>query len=568
MLRSVVHTAAWAVLTLAQSLPLVGLFHRQTEKHPRRLPSLGLGLQFSIMSASLTLLLLLSFWITRMISQTILPGRQVTALLTLGVSVILATAITLLYKPYRAFVARLIQAIIPAITQDPEKILRQYRSTISGVIDLEPLANAAIQAIRDALDVQQASIILVCRTERGIHLRLLAEQWDDAISPEIPIGADSPWIKCLEEAKGPLSRSELTTESARQNLTPGAYGRLEEIDAEIYAPILTQSTLIGILAVGTPRSGAPFNARGRAFLSALAEQTATALKNACAFADLKAHNQELQRRIKSVERLEQAKSDFLSIVSHELRTPLTHVKGYADLLSELCHTETIDREQIVDITHSLNKGANRLEAIVKAIIDLSQIEEETLELYFTPTTLEAVTRLALKMWMTPLRLRDIHLSTDGIDAIPPIIVDLQRLAQAFSNLISNAVKYTPDGGKITIRARQIDADYFKVTVIDTGVGIAPSDQEMIFDKFFQTGKVDQHTSGTHQFMSGGPGLGLSIARGIIQAHGGRIWVTSAGYDKTTCPGSAFHVLLPLKARDLAALASNADLSPPNISQPR
>ena len=182
------------------------------------------------------------------------------------------------------------------------------------------------------------------------------------------------------------------------------------------------------------------------------------------------------------------------------------------------------------------------------MIDLSQIDEDKLDTFFAPTTLHAVMRIATESCRDAIQQRDLDLTITGVKEMPAIKADLQRLAQAFNNLIINAIKYTPDGGTITIQARQIDKMRFEVIVSDTGMGIDTSDQEIIFDKFFRVGEVDQHSSGDFKFKGGGPGLGLSISRGIVEAHGGRIWVKSEGYDEEKCPGSAFHVELPIKAR--------------------
>lgn len=123
--------------------------------------------------------------------------------------------------------------------------------------------------------------------------------------------------------------------------------------------------------------------------------------------------------------------------------------------------------------------------------------------------------------------------------------DNERLYQAFRNLVSNAIKYTPDGGRISVDGRKLPG-FIEVTIRDTGIGIDPDDHIRIFEKFGRTGNASLHSSGKTKFKGGGPGLGLSITKGIIEAHGGAIWVESEGYDETNCPGAIFHVLLPLR----------------------
>jgi signal transduction histidine kinase len=119
------------------------------------------------------------------------------------------------------------------------------------------------------------------------------------------------------------------------------------------------------------------------------------------------------------------------------------------------------------------------------------------------------------------------------------------MMQAVRNVINNAIKFTPDGGMITIDGRTL-AGFIEVTISDTGIGISADDQTTIFEKFGQLGRVDLHSSGKTKFKGGGPGLGLPIARGILDAHGGSIWVESEDYDEIRHPGSTFHILIPAR----------------------
>ena len=138
----------------------------------------------------------------------------------------------------------------------------------------------------------------------------------------------------------------------------------------------------------------------------------------------------------------------------------------------------------------------------------------------------------------------------GVAAVPHLRADKLRLAQAFSPLASNAIKFTPDGGRIDIGARLLAPEgagsaRVEVVFVDSGIGLASEHHERVFEKFFRVGQVDQHTTSNTRFMGGGPGLGLAIAKGVIEAHGGRIWVESTGHDAASLPGSRFHVVLPL-----------------------
>jgi signal transduction histidine kinase len=145
-----------------------------------------------------------------------------------------------------------------------------------------------------------------------------------------------------------------------------------------------------------------------------------------------------------------------------------------------------------------------------------------------------------------LRKRNLTLDVKDQEGIRQwIYVDGSRMMQALRNVLNNAIKYTPDGGRITISGRKLSG-FIEVIIADTGIGISREDQNVIFEKFGQLGRVELHSSGKTKFKGGGPGLGLPITRGILEAHGGSIWVESGGYDEIHCPGSTFHILIPTR----------------------
>jgi signal transduction histidine kinase len=150
--------------------------------------------------------------------------------------------------------------------------------------------------------------------------------------------------------------------------------------------------------------------------------------------------------------------------------------------------------------------------------------------------------------------------------------DPQRLYVVFNHIVGNSIKYTPDGGSITISARLLKTspekgiDFVQVSIADTGIGIAPEDLERIFDKFSGVTEPLRHSSGRTKFKGGGPGLGLAVAKGIIDAHGGKIWVESPGYDERRCPGSTFYFVLPVRREPPPPMRGQERLS--QISSPK
>jgi len=253
---------------------------------------------------------------------------------------------------------------------------------------------------------------------------------------------------------------------------------------------------------------------------------------------------EMEKVQKQMERVDKSKSAFISVAAHELKTPITLIDGYASMMEDMLREgKSIPLESLLS---GMQNGIERLRTIVDDMLDVSMIDNKILTLNFQPIQVEKILE-ALK-----IELSEIVASRNQILDIKPfegnkqwIYVDPVRITQAIRNIINNAVKYTPDGGRITISGRTLPG-LIEVTVADTGIGISQENQAAIFEKFGQLGQLELHSSGKTKFKGGGPGLGLPLARGILEAHGGSIWVESEGYDEEKCPGSTFHILIPIR----------------------
>jgi signal transduction histidine kinase len=245
-----------------------------------------------------------------------------------------------------------------------------------------------------------------------------------------------------------------------------------------------------------------------------------------------------------MERLDQSKSNFISVAAHELKTPLTLIEGYTAMIREILRGDPV--KQADPLIEGINNGVRRLRTIVDDMIDVSMIDNNLLDLNFQPVWLNQILMLIKNELMVTTLSRRQTLEMNPFEGSDQMLFgDPERLYQAFRNIISNAIKYTPDEGRITISGRKLPG-FIETTVSDTGIGISLENQETIFEKFGHVGNVSLHSSGKTKFKGGGPGLGLPIARGIIEAHGGAIWVESEGYSETDCPGSTFHILLPIR----------------------
>ena len=254
---------------------------------------------------------------------------------------------------------------------------------------------------------------------------------------------------------------------------------------------------------------------------------------------------ELQLAQYSMERLDRSKSDFISIAAHELKTPLTLIEGYAAMIRDLFPKN--EHESMGPIlVKGIDNGTKRLREIIDDMIDVSLIDNNILTLTFQPlwvNRLLGTLREELKGIVSQRKQSLVIHDFDGCDEMT--FGDSERIYQALRNILTNAIKYTPDGGQITVDGRKLPG-FMEIVIEDTGIGIDPDDHAVIFEKFGRLGNVSLHSSGKTKFKGGGPGLGLPITKGLIEAHGGTIWVESEGYDEVKCPGTIFHVLLPLR----------------------
>lgn len=264
-------------------------------------------------------------------------------------------------------------------------------------------------------------------------------------------------------------------------------------------------------------------------------------------------------------RLNKMKDSFLGIASHELKTPLTVIMGYTELLQDMRSELT---PTVYEMTQNISTAALRLHSIIRDMIDVSMIDHKKLALRLEPIEINHLLEQAAQEQRLFFAMRKQILKFNLDPAVPTINGDKSRLIQLMANLINNAIKFTPDGGEICISSRSRDLlrskqpaiqdnspallhigrephRYVEITISDTGIGINKDEQLRVFDKFYESGNIEEHSSGKVAFKSRGAGLGLSIARGVVEMHGGEIWVESSGYDPQNCPGSTFFILLPL-----------------------
>jgi signal transduction histidine kinase len=273
---------------------------------------------------------------------------------------------------------------------------------------------------------------------------------------------------------------------------------------------------------------------------------------ASTFDDMTEHLQqrtlELEKTNQLLEQMDRTKTRFIQVSAHELRTPLTIVQGYAQLIE----VKAKDDPQFSKYTAGILEGTNRMVDIIDNMLDVSRIETNQLTVMPVNVQIAQILEKVRQIFEQGLEQRRLTLTMEGIDTLPAIQGDKDLLYKLFYHVIMNAIKFTPDGGNIyvsgCVNGETSGRPQVEITVQDSGIGIDPQNHELVFEKFYQTGEIMLHSSGKTKFKGGGPGLGLAIARGIVNAHGGRIWIESPGYNEVTNPGTTVFIWLPVNGQ--------------------
>ena len=414
------------------------------------------------------------------------------------------------------------------LTRSVEQLtaLGEVGQAVSSTLDLETVLTTIASRASQLAGTRTCTVYEYDEVAEAFHLRATHNVPERvlALTRVRPIRKGEGIAGRVAETRAPVQIEDITAESSY-------HGELRDVlltagvRAMLAVPLLREARLIGSLIV-TRNTPGRFADDVIALLQTFATQSAIAIQNARLYRELEAKGRELEAASRH-------KSQFLANMSHELRTPMNAIIGYTELIADGIYGAVPERMR--DVLTRVDASGRHLLGLINDVLDLSKIEAGQLTLMLAEYSMKEVVESVLAAAEPLAAEKRLRLVVDVAPALPTGRGDQRRLAQVLLNLIGNAIKFT-DVGQVALGVGTA-ADMFTIAVSDTGPGIAPADQERIFEEFQQA-----DTSTTRP--KGGTGLGLSIARRIVGMHGGRLWVESVLGE-----GATFRLTLPVRVEN-------------------
>jgi len=405
--------------------------------------------------------------------------------------------------------------------------LGEVGRAVSSTLDLETVLTTIVSRAVELSGLDEGVVFEYDEGEEAFVQRAATEQQGGRL-------AEARRTTRVRKGEGVVGRTALTLEPTQvADITvPGAYeSRIREnliasgVRALLAVPMVREDRLIGTLVVARYQPGT-FADGAIDLLRTFATQSALAIQNARLF-------REIEDKSRQLEVASQHKSEFLANMSHELRTPLNAIIGFSEVLTDRMFGELNEKQE--EYLKDIYASGTHLLSLINDILDLSKIEAGRMELELTEFDLPIAIDNALTLVRERAGRRSIALHATLNPELGPIQADERKVRQVVLNLLSNAIKFTPEGGRIDVSAMPKDG-LVEVSVTDTGVGIAPQDQEAVFEEFRQVGAAAKKVEGT--------GLGLTLCRKFVELHGGKIWVKSQ-----LGRGATFTFTLPVHTGD-------------------
>jgi signal transduction histidine kinase len=444
------------------------------------------------------------------------PDKQIELLKTFADQAVIAIENVRLFKELEARTGELTRSV------DQLTALGEISQAVSSTLDVETVLQTIVSRASQLAGADGCAIYEYDDATGAFHIR--------ATHNLDPVLVETLRAAPLRKGEGAMGRAAETREPTQvaDIAAPGAYqSHIRDTllgagyRALLSVPLLREGEIIGSLSLNRHTPG-EFPPEAVEVLKTFATQSALAIQNARLF-------REIADKSRQLEVASQHKSEFLANMSHELRTPLNAIIGFSEVLAERMFGDVNDKQ--AEYLQDILESGRHLLSLINDILDLSKIEAGHMELEPADFDLPSAIDNALTLVRERATRRGITLGCTIDEQLGLIRGDERKVKQILLNLLSNALKFTPEGGRIDVGGR-LDGEMAEVSVTDTGIGIAPTDQEAVFEEFRQVGAAERKAEGT--------GLGLALSRKFVELHGGRIWVQSeVGH------GSTFTFTLPL-----------------------
>jgi len=451
----------------------------------------------------------------------------------------------LLFQPIFRFFEKFASKYFYYTFYSYQTVLTDLGKKLTQVLESEKLSSLIANTLIDTMKLDRAVILL--RNSDGSYeiQKNIGFREENGIS----LVKDNFLTIWLEKTQKPLIYEELfliirdTTEEIEKERLKKLGENMKRIEAALCLPLFIEEKIVGMIVLGNKISGEPYSVQDIELLTTLSNQASIALQNAKSYSEVKGFSQKLEKEIEKatkelreayeeLKKLDKAKSEFISIASHQLRTPLTAVKGYLSMILEGSYGKIPEKTQRP--MENVYQSNERLIKLVNDILNVTRIETGGLEMKFEKSSLEEVINTVVEELKGTADQKGIFLKFEKPkEPLPKILIDKDKIRQVILNVIDNAIRYTNKGG-VTIKCKMQNAKC-KIEVSDTGEGMTKEELSKLFESF------SRGVAGTRLYTEG-VGLGLYIARKLIEMHDGKIWAESQGPGK----GSVFYIELPLK----------------------
>ncbi len=420
--------------------------------------------------------------------------------------------------------------------------LQKISSTITRSLNFEEVVSFIATSIKKEMGFCAGVVNFVDDKSRVMYIGAMTQ--DDGIDkiisslPKKPReyrvsydDSDNIAIRAMQTSN--LEKSNFVYDVFKPAITKTQADQLQnalKIKSVVVVPMYSENKIIGSIDFFLCVESEKIKQADMEVMKALTDQTGLVIKNLHLYSEISSKNIELESANENLKQLDQAKSEFLSIASHQLRTPLTGIKGYLSMLVEGDYGKI--PKKIEDIIKQVFEASNRMARLVDVFLNVSRIEAGKLKLELNGFDLGELVLRSVKDLEITANERGLKLSFEKMDNVYIVKADSDKIKDVLLNLIDNAIKYTKKGS-INVKLSKKDSQAL-VEVSDTGVGLAEEDIDKLFNKF-------SRGEDSSKINTGGSGLGLYVAKKVIDAHGGKIWVESLGKEK----GSKFSFTLPL-----------------------